>query len=165
MRYSKERLESYRNIIDRFCLATGQTQYEVSQVAAWAIDRGEVALSQDDLRHYHAEIFREASRTHTITDRHGNKVRVRHCVEVTVNGEQGFDKPVQKTLWAHADEAPTSFLIESLRQRRSRCAADIRQLKADLGHINEILQARGHRPIQMTFDFSSPDEAEPKTAG
>ncbi len=153
MRFPKKTLELYRSLADEFRLATGKETYRLGEVIAWALNRGQLTLDPEDVRRLHENILREAMRSDTIEDEQGRRVRVRHCVEVDTTDEDG--KEVQETLWAHVDEAPTPFLIESLRQRRNRIVEDVRHLQADLDHINAILEGRGKRSIQMSFDFTS----------
>ena len=156
MRFKKTALDRGRNLIERYCLATGKTLYRLSDVYDWARERQELPMGEEAVRLVNLQLLEEASRTDTVEGPKG-KVRLRHCVEgITSNGDS---EPHQETLWAHVDDAPYAFIFESFRQRRGRVAADVRQLKADLDFVNERYRARGEREIQLNFDFSD-DEAE-----
>lgn len=163
MRVSKQKLEHYRAVIDEYCRETGKTQYEHHEVADWAIAGDRVDFTADDVRQLHIAYFTEASRSHTITNPGGQKVRVRHCVELESNGDT--EKPTNRTLWSHVDDASEHFLITALVQKRSRVDADIRSLKADLAFINERLSQRGRRLIQMSFNWDQPNEGPAAQAG
>lgn len=71
-------------------------------------------------------------------------------------------------LRAEAEEnicrARDEFLVQSLMQRRRRIGADVEALRADLDNINARRAGRGLRPIQMTFDFDAPPDAEEDVA-
>jgi hypothetical protein len=153
MRMSNRLAEHYRAVADRYRLATGATEYEVSEVVAWGQARGELDLPPEEVQVVLMERMSEALRSDAGTDKFGRKVRLRHCVEIMRNG--GDRRLCQRTLWAHVDDARDEFLYESLVQRRRRIGADVNALRADLDYINARRAARGLRPIQMTFDFDA----------
>lgn len=157
MRFDKETLREYRSLADQYKLATGKTTYRLMDVIDWGFARNKLSSQAVDVRRIHEAILAEALRTDVTKDEFGNKVRLRHCVEMVSEGEGGDVK--QLTLWGDLD-APDPFLVESLLQRRRRIEADVNQLRADLEHINGHRASRGLPPIQMSFDFTFPDEGE-----
>jgi hypothetical protein len=154
VRVTKKVAHSYLSIIDEYKRATGSTQYALADVYDWALDRGRLETSPEELKQYHVARFSAAARKDSTCDRHGRTVRVRHCLEI----EQPGGPP--RFLWADLEDASPEFLQESLRQRRDKIKDDVKALEADLDYINEILVRRGQRPIQLSFDFTRPGAAE-----
>lgn len=154
---SKDVANHYRLLADQYVQSSGCTEYELIDVVQWAMARGELELSPDDIAEIHRDRLGEALRTDVTKDAAGRKVRLRHCVQMILNGNER--DPKQRCLWAHLDDARDEFLWESLNQRRSRIRADVEQLRADLDYINARRAARGLNPIQMSFDFTSEGSA------
>jgi len=158
MRFSKAEREDYLNVIDRYCLATGQRQYELREVYDWAAARNEFDMSSDAVRRVHLAGLRDACQSDTVKDEQGHKVRLRMCVETVSNGDT--DEPVQRTLWSECTEADSPFLIEALHQQYNRVRADVESLKAQQRYLNSIFRSRGEREIQLVLDFSDRDGEE-----
>jgi hypothetical protein len=158
VRFTKSELESYRNLIDRYRLATGKKHYTAHEVLEWAERREEIDFTPAAIRRFHLTALAEASRSDTATDGEGNKIRLRMCVETQSNGDA--DEPVQQTLWAVAAEAETSFLVEALRQHHERIAADVAAYQVQERYVNSLLRGRGHEEVQLSLDFSEPWRAE-----
>lgn len=158
MRLSRSEAERLRNVADRYAREAGLTEIEVMEAVAWGVRQGELGLSEEEVHEVLVHRMSEALRCHNLKLPDGTRVRLRHCVEIMANGNGRALK--QRTFWSHVDDARDEFLVESLRQRRGRIGADVTQLRADLEYINERREARGLRPIQMTFNFDDPDEGE-----
>jgi hypothetical protein len=156
VRVNKKVASSYLSIIDEYKLATGNTQYALADVYDWALARGRLETSPEELKEYHVGRFSAAARKDSFRDAQGRSVRVRHCVEISQPGGP------PRFLWSDLEDASPSFLEQSLRQRRDKIHADVLALEADLDYINEILVRRGQRPIQLSFDFTpgTDDSAE-----
>ncbi len=163
MRLTKAKAEFFREIADRYRAATGKTVIEAGEAVAWAMARGELELSPDEVRKTFTAMMSAALQEDSTVDGDGNKIRLQWSLEVQGDGSDG--KPVQRVLWAHIDAAEDEFLAESLRQQYRRIASDVASLKANLNYLNERRRAAGKREIQMSFDFSGDEPVGLSEAG
>ncbi len=149
MRPNKSMMDHYRVLADQYMRKNGLQTVEVSEVVEWAMRKGKLSLSQDFLFKVHMACMSSSLREDTTKDMYGRKVRLRHCLTTTTQDDEWH--PVQKTFWAHIDEAPDEFLLASLIQRKKAIAADLDSLKADLEFINLRREQAGKRAIQLNL--------------
>jgi hypothetical protein len=77
---------SYLSIIDEYKGATGCVKYILARVYDWALARGRLETSPEELKEYHVGRFSAAARKDSIRDAKGRSVRVRHCLEISQPG-------------------------------------------------------------------------------
>jgi len=148
VRVTKKVANSYLSIIDEYKHATGITQYALADVYDWALERGRLETSPEELKQYHVARFSAAARKDSVRDANGATVRVRHCLEIEQPGGPS------RFLWVDLeDDVPRDFLEQSLVQRRDKIHDDLKALQADRDYINELLVRRGQRPIQLSLPF------------
>src|SRR5262249_5671476 len=123
MRLSKADAEHFRNVADRYVLATGVKEFEVGDVVDWGMALGDLTMHRKRIRDVFMSDMSEALRSHVAKDEAGNQIRLRHCVQTLLKGNGSREQ--QQTLWAHLDDARDEFMIQSFRQRRRRCVADV----------------------------------------
>jgi hypothetical protein len=114
-------------------------------IAEWAVMEGRWQLPPAAVTQRCAEDIARAMREEYMTDAKGRRVRVKHPVSRTINGEQ-------YVLWDDIRTAPRSHMQMAFQQRRLGIVGDCRQLKTDVDSYNDARP--DEEPIQMVFDFT-----------
>lgn len=114
-------------------------------IAEWAVANGRWQLPPAAITQRCAEDIARAMREEYMTDPQGRRVRLKHPVARTINGEQ-------YVLWDDIRTAPRSHMQMAFQQRRLAIVGDCRQLKTDVDSFNDSRSAEP--PIQMIFDFT-----------
>nr|VFK01791.1 MAG: hypothetical protein BECKH772A_GA0070896_102412 [Candidatus Kentron sp. H]VFK02030.1 MAG: hypothetical protein BECKH772B_GA0070898_102572 [Candidatus Kentron sp. H]VFK05119.1 MAG: hypothetical protein BECKH772C_GA0070978_102382 [Candidatus Kentron sp. H] len=138
--------QEIQTIIRYYRERTGKTEYDMRDVAKFAIENGyqlPKPKSQIDLL---TEQFSKAAREETRKDpKTGRPYRANLAVTTWQGGEQ-------MTLWGDIDEAPRPFAKKAFVQRREQMVGDAFQLTLDLTHWNSVNQDK--EPIDMPMDFT-----------
>jgi hypothetical protein len=134
-----------QNIVSRYRMAKQPWPATSRTIAEWAIREGLWELPASAALARCAEDISRAMREEYITDRQGNRVRIKHPVAITVRGEQ-------MVLWDDMRTAPRAHMKMSFQQRRQQIVGDCRQLKIDVDYYNS--RNPTEEPIQMVFDFT-----------
>lgn len=159
MRLSKDEKENLRALADTYAREHGVTEYEIKDVVRWGMATSRLEMSDFAMEEFFGERMRVALSSDCIQTPSGSTVRVRYSIKVRSNGEA--DKPVDRHLWSHIDDARDEFVIEAIRIRVLAAKADIRQARADLAYFNERRISNGKRPIQLNIDDMLRDDDEP----
>jgi hypothetical protein len=152
----------YCQVADEFTAVTGRKTYHLHAVLDWALANGK--LDQPPPRsfyEYHLPRLAKALR-HA---RDGKGARDYWCApsgdeppegngdeSPDGNGEEAPGR--QLTLWGNFENIDDDFAIHALMTRHNGVVRDVAQLQADLDRLNERRQARGRRPVQLSFDFT-----------
>ena len=114
-------------------------------IAEWAVQEGRWQLPPAAVTQRCAEDISRAMREEYMTDPQGRRVRVKHPVTRTIDGEQ-------YVLWDDIRTAPRTHMQMAFQQRRLGIVGDCRQLKTDVDSYNDSRPENS--PIQMIFDFT-----------
>ncbi len=141
VRSKKRKSEYLQDIINDYIKTTGTTQFELPEVAAWAVRQGRWEPAHSNAVKQCAHELARAARDEFYTDPQGRRVRRKHAA-----------RHDQMWLWADIETAPPDHMRLSLQQRRMYIVGDCKQLKTDLDSYNDN-NPHGAE-IQMTFDFT-----------
>jgi hypothetical protein len=139
--FKKTKNEQLQEIINDYLAETGESQFDMPTVAAWAIrtERWQPAHRSAIKQCTHE--LSKAARDEYYTDPQGRRVRCKHVIRQ----EQGF-------LWADIQTAPPEHMKLSLQQRRMYITGDCRHLKTDLDSFNDNNQYGVQ--LEIGFDFT-----------
>lgn len=143
----QKKTPDYRAIVGSYQAETKATVVELRVVIPWAIQRGLLADPPDPVR-YHID---RASAALQHSRRTAGGPRDWHSVTEKVDTTEG--ELVQRTMWAHLDDAPTAFLQTSIEQRVEQNEADRRAILRDIEAIAEKHPALGKRLRQRVLYF------------
>ena len=133
----------YRNL-DNPWPATSQ------MIVRWALNNGRLSgAHEDDLLAFLSHQMSRALREEYKRDQQGRRVRAKHSVIVTIEGEQ-------QGLWGDA-AAGRDFMVLAFRQRRQQIVGKCFQLKKDVDSYNE--NDNPGEPVQLELGFEE-DMAE-----
>lgn len=144
-----------QGIIRLYKQATGASEVDMHEVAAFAVNRYHMALPKpadplDLLASQFSQAAREEIRHEKGT---GKPYRANHAVP-TPNGQGYF--------WIDIDEAPRKPMQRSLINRREQIVGDALQLSFDAEHWNTIHP--NEAPIIVPLDFSDDVEERKQSA-
>ena len=131
-------------IVSEYRLAGKPWPASSKRIAEWALDSGRWKLPPEAAVQRCAEDISRAMREEYTVDRKGRRVRVKHPVTLSQDGEQLH-------LWDDIRTAPRAHMQMSFQQRRQQIVGDCRQLKVDVDSYND--SHSDDEPIQMIFDF------------
>ena len=139
--------EEMRRIIRLYKEKTGKKEYEMHEVAEFAVKTMGWPLPtpkgpMDQLAELFSKAAREETRKDSVT---GHSYRANLAATTWSGGKQ-------LTLWADIDQAPRKFARKSFVQRREQMVGDAVQLTLDLRHWNRVNQ--NEEPIDMPMDFT-----------
>lgn len=125
-----------------YCEETGDQQYELANLAAWAIRKGLWEPQEKDVLKLAARSAASALKALHVVDSKGRPIREFICAKV-----QG------KFEWAKESEATDEFKIQFVREQSQRIDADIKALRNYVDHLNEDRAMRGLPDIQLDLAF------------
>lgn len=142
--------ENMQRIFDQYTAEVDSSPVSLEDVARWALEKKMYYPAPRDIVKLCKEDLANSLRQQRRIDEKGRKYRAKHSVKVGIGGEQLY-------LWADIDNAPRSFMVKSLAQRRKAIIDDCFQAKMDVDHYNDLNSEQ--EPLQFVLDFSE-DVAE-----
>lgn len=137
----RTKTELMQDIINDYIAETGDSEWDMKDIARWAIKNNRWELSPTNIVQKCAQELSRAARDEYYEDPQGRRVRRKH----PIRGEQGV-------LWADIETAPPEHMKISLQQRRGYIVYDCVQLRKDLDSYND--NNKHGAVIQMCFDFN-----------
>lgn len=137
----KTKAEYMQDIINKYIDETKEVEFDLHEVAAWAVRNGFYESSPTNVTKQCAHELARAARNEYYTDPQNRRVRKKHAVRQN-----------QGVLWSDIETAPPDHMKLSLQQRRGYIKGDCIQLKTDLDSYNEN-NVHGVE-IQMSFNFT-----------
>ena len=134
-----------QNVVAKYRLSGNAWPASSKDIASWAISLGLWEMPDEAIVRKCAEDISRAMREEYFTDVRGRRVRRKHPVTLTQNGQQ-------LTLWDDMRTAPRKHMQLAFQQRRQQIVGDCRQLSIDVTSYNELNSAE--EPIQLVFDFT-----------
>jgi len=135
-----------QHIIVEWKKATGNTEIDMHEVAAFAVKKGWPTPPQITGIERLAREFSKAAREETRKDsKTGQPYRVYHAYPKDNRGQGNFS-------WMDIDEAPRKIMVKSTVMRREQVVGDMVQLTLDLTHWNRVNASE--EPIKLITDLT-----------
>jgi hypothetical protein len=138
--------EQIQKFTNRYMQERGSFTFTTKEIAVWMIAKKLWQPQHSALIKQCSEEIARALREEYITDLQGRRVRAKHVVISTQDGEQ-------IPLWSDIRTATRDHMAAAFQQRRHRIVGDCRQLKTDVDSYNE--NSNGGEPVQIPFDFTA----------
>lgn len=139
----------WRDTAIAFCKETGNQQYELSDLAKWAIDNGTWKPQEKDVLKLAKSSAGSALKECHIVDSKGRHIR--EFINARIQ---------QKVLWARECEANDEFTILFIQEQKNRVGADAQSLRNFVDHVNEGRVKRGLPKIQLSLNFDEESGAQ-----
>lgn len=144
-RQSSEYVKQMMDIIDQYVEETGETLYDLHEVAAWAHRKKKLEPRPRNIIIDLAKQLAAASRQDYVKDANGESVRQRHAVRKKINGEQ-------MTFWFMMEDGTPEDMRLSAQNRRRGALADVLQIDRDIRYYNKNYNPGD--PIQLDFNYN-----------
>lgn len=152
MRLTDEISQHYRNVHDLDVRRNGDDR-TLAESVDWGIRTKRLQMSKEQAFEFHLARMSSAMTT-DVTE---SGARRRCCL--SIKGESGNGKMVQRVLWKMVHEAPRQFLIAAFEERREGARKHVLAVKRDLEYANACLRERNETEIQLDLDHLADDGA------